>query len=973
MSPLQKNLESLSEKLTGELHGDLLHRQMYATDASVYRNLPLAVVYPKNSSDLQHLVAYANENDISLTARTAGTSLAGQCVTDGIVIDFSRHFTEIEHIDLAARTVKVQPGVIRDELNRQLQKDGLFFGPNTSTSNRCMLGGMVGNNSSGTTSIRYGVTREKIDSLELVLYDGSLVTLQEETFESFHEKLKSDDPVGRIYRELYDLLSPKEIQQAITAVFPKPEIHRRNTGYALDALLETEPFGGYKPFNLAKLIAGSEGTLGLVTSMTLDLDPLPPAHKALIAAQYHSVSECLEDVAPLMEHKLYSCELMDKKILDCTANNAKYSTYRNFISGDPQAVLLLELCADSLTELEQQVNRAEVTLNDNGRAYYSPVLLGEEIDQAMELRKAGLGLLGNMIGDAKAVACIEDTAVAVEDLSEYIRDFTTLMTRFDQEVVYYAHAGAGELHLRPILNLKEAEDVKLFKAITQAVAALVKSYKGSLSGEHGDGIVRGSLLPQMLGEEVYGYLKRVKTIFDPNSIFNRGKIVDAWNIDERLRYEPGRQEPKVDTFLDFSESQGILRASEQCNGSGDCRKLPSSGGTLCPSYHATRNEKDTTRARANVLREILTNSKQQNPFNSEELKEVMDLCIGCKACSSECPSNVNVAKFKTEFQHQFRKANGEKRSDRFFAKGLKTNRFLAKIPWISNKLLLKGPLAGLVKRYIGIAKERSLPELRPYNTNFVEQSVEEVLLQMMQDFQVVLYIDEFTELYDRQVAEDAIELLTALGYHVTPFAQMNSCRALLSKGYLEEAKELIDENLQTLRTLLKKDAILVGLEPSAILGLRDEYTYMATDKQWAKEVAQKSFLIEEFIADQISKGKLTAEQFTDKSAKIKIHNHCYQKALSDQKCTFDMLNLPANYKPTIIPSGCCGMAGSFGYEKDHYEISMTIGNQTLFPAIEKTDSNTIIAANGTSCRHQILDGTARKALHPVSILKQALR
>ncbi|NQX78800.1 FAD-linked oxidase C-terminal domain-containing protein, partial [Gilvibacter sp.] len=584
------------------------------------------------------------------------------------------------------------------------------------------------------------------------------------------------------------------------------------------------------------------------------------------------------------------------------------------------------------------------------------------------LRKAGLGLLGNMIGDAKAVACIEDTAVAVEDLSEYISDFTQLMREFDQEVVYYAHAGAGELHLRPILNLKQSQDVKKFKDITTAVAGLVKKYRGSLSGEHGDGIVRGSLLPEMLGDEVYGYIKSVKHVFDPKGIFNRGKIVDAWAIDQRLRYVPDRKEPELTTYLDFSESQGLLRAAEQCNGSGDCRKLPGNG-TLCPSYHATRDEKDTTRARANVLRELLTNTSDGNPFTKPELHKVMDLCISCKACSSECPSNVNVAKFKAEIQYQQRKEKGEKRRDRFFAKSDQRMAWLSNFPKISNRLFISGLFTNAVKSVYGIAPRRKLPKLSAHRFNFTQLETDHNTEKPL----VHLFVDEFSEYFDKEIAQDAYDLLTGLGYSVHPIRGYNSARALLSKGYLEEATEVIDNNLAQLAPQLGANDLLIGIEPSAILGFRDEYRYMSTDKAAAEHLAQRAMLIEEFIAQEAAVGNISSAQFTKDEARVKIHNHCYQKALSNQKCTFDMLNLPQNYKPTIIPSGCCGMAGSFGYEKEHYEISMKIGKQTLFPAVINATSDTLIAANGTSCRHQIHDGTKRMAQHPVTILKKALK
>jgi len=651
--------KQLSERLEGDLLWDHLHRTIYATDASVYSIKPMAVAYPRTIKDIQLLIAFAKKNRITLIPRAAGTSLAGQCVGEGIIVDISKYFTKILNLDLVKRQVTVEPGVIRDELNRYLEPHGLFFGPNTSTSNRCTIGGMVGNNSSGTTSIKYGVTRDKIVALDCILSDQSLVCFNEIDEQSFREKTAQSDLEGTIYRTLEKNLRSETTQKHIISEFPKPEIHRRNTGYAVDMLLQQYPFSPEgKPCNLVSLLAGSEGTLAFTSAITLQLDPLPPKESVLIAAHFNSIEACMEAVVPVMTQDLYTCEMMDKVILDCTKNNRTQLQNRFFIEGDPVAILMLEIRSEREEETTGLANEVINILKTHTNAYAYPILSGKEIDQAMELRRAGLGLLGNMIGDKKAVACIEDTAVAITDLKAYISEFSKLMEVFDQKAVYYAHAGAGELHLRPILNLKKREDIKQFKEITKAVVQLVKKYKGSMSGEHGDGIVRSTFLRDMIGEENYKVLKRIKQTFDPDNLFNKGKIIDAYPMDENLRYIPDRKEPIINTFLNFDDQQGILRLAEQCNGSGDCRKLPTSGGTMCPSYQATRNEKDTTRARANALRSFLTEESTPNKFNHKELKDVFALCLSCKACASECPSNVDVATLKAEFEYQYQKANG---------------------------------------------------------------------------------------------------------------------------------------------------------------------------------------------------------------------------------------------------------------------------------------------------------------------------
>ncbi len=958
-------LEILCNSLSGEVLFDNLHKTLYATDASVYRKIPLAVVYPKDKRDIKILIDFATKNLITLIPRTAGTSLAGQCVGDGIVVDVSKHFTNIISFNEQAKTITLQPGIVRDSLNVFLKPYDLFFGPNTSTSNRCMMGGMVGNNSSGSTSIKYGVTRDKVLQIDAFLSDGSTAIFKEISSEEFIRKTIENTLEGKIYKSIYTELVKESTQKEIKKQFPKPEIHRRCTGYAVDEFLTCDLFGGTEPFiNVAKILSGSEGTLAISTSIKLQLDDVPPAISIMVCPHFTSISESLKATIIAMNHDLYNCELMDKTILDCTKDNRELAKNRFFLKGDPDAVLMLEVSANTLPEAEVLANNLIADLEKNKFGYHYPKIYGSDIDKVHYLRKAGLGALANIIGDKKAVACIEDTAVSLADLPNYIEEFTEIMDKYQQNAVYYAHAGAGELHLRPILNLKKKEDVVLFRKITTETAELVKKYKGSFSGEHGDGIVRAEFIPLMIGEQNYQLLRRIKKTFDPNNVFNKGKITDAFSMDKNLRYEVNRSEPKIETIQDFSDSEGILKLAEKCNGSGDCRKPVEAGGTMCPSYRATKNEKDTTRARANTLREFLTNSDKANKFNHEELKEVFDLCLSCKACASECPSNVDIATMKAEFLYQYQETNGYSFRNRMFANNAMYNKLGSKLPKITNFFTN----SILAKKVLGVAAERSVPKL-------ANQTLENWMKKHQPKKSkkaVYLFKDEFTNYYDADIGKDAVFLLEKLGYEVKNIAHDESGRSHISKGFLKEAKEICNNNIAVFKDLITEKTPLIGVEPSAILTFRDEYIRLANDKVSAEKIAVNVFTFEEFLAKEVEKENIDVSLFTSEKKDIKIHGHCHQKALSGTHSSFQVLNIPKNYSVTIISSGCCGMAGSCGYEKEHYKVSMQVGEDTLFPKVRNYSSETEIAAAGTSCRHQIFDGTKRIAKHPITLLKEAL-
>ncbi|MFN5375698.1 MAG: FAD-binding and (Fe-S)-binding domain-containing protein, partial [Chitinophagaceae bacterium] len=655
---MKEKLKRLADSLEGELFFDKTMRTLYATDASAYRELPLAVAIPKTEKDIERLIAFALAEQTSLIPRTAGTSLAGQVVGSGIIVDVSKHFTSILELNKEEGWVRVQPGVIRDELNIFLKPHGLFFGPETSTANRAMIGGMVGNNSCGSNSVVYRSTREHLLEVKAILSDGSKATFHALTLDEFHEKCELENLEGKIYKSIRSLLGNYDNQQEIRKEFPKKTVERRNTGYAIDLVIDMAPFqAGGPDFNFCSLIAGSEGTLAFITEIKLNVVPAPPKETGLLCVHFNTIDESLHANLIGLKYRPSASELIDHYVLECTKGNIEQSKNRFFVQGDPGAILVIEFVRETREEIIAIAKQVEEEMRAANLGYHFPLLFGADTKKIWTLRKAGLGLLSNLPGDEKAVPVIEDTAVDVEDLPAYIREFNEILQKHGLYAVHYAHAGSGELHLRPIINLKTKEGNQLFRTIAEEVATLVKKYKGSLSGEHGDGRLRGEFIKQMVGEKNYQLLKEVKQAWDSQHIFNPNKIVDTPPMDTMLRYVPGQLTPEFKTVFRFHQ-QDILQHAEQCNGSGDCRKTHLSGGTMCPSYMATRNEKDTTRARANILREFLTHSDKQNRYDHKEIYEVMSLCLSCKACKSECPSNVDMAKLKAEFLQHYYDANG---------------------------------------------------------------------------------------------------------------------------------------------------------------------------------------------------------------------------------------------------------------------------------------------------------------------------
>lgn len=971
------DFSSLKESLNGDIYTNDVYRLIHATDASSYRELPIAVCRPAGDSDIINIVKFAGANGIPVIPRGAGTSLAGQVVGKGIVVDVSKYMTKILELNVEEQWVRVQPGVVLDELNEYLKPHKLFFGPETSTSNRCVIGGMVGNNSCGAHSLIYGSTREHTLQVKAVLADGSQVTFGSLTKEQFLERCKGDTLENKIYFHIYENLSNHEISEEIRKEFPDPQVNRRNTGYAVDLLLETEPFiNGGEKFNFCKMIAGSEGTLAFVTEIKLNLVPLPPKEKAIVCIHFETKKEALLANLVALEFNPGAVEMMDHIILRLTKDNIEQKKNRFFIEGDPAAILIIEFARDTKEEILNLSSAMEARMHEAGYGYHYPVIFGNDIPKVWNLRKAGLGVLAGMKGDAKSVSLIEDTSVSVKVLPDYIDEIQAVLDGYGKDVVYHAHVGSGELHLRPVLNLKDPSDVELYYKIGRDVAHLVKKYKGSLSGEHGDGRLRGEFIPIVLGQKNYEFLREIKNIWDPANIFNPGKIVNTPRMNTSLRYVPGRPVRDVPTIFDFSPWGGIVRFTEQCNGSGDCRKSEIIGGTMCPSFMATRDEHTTTRARANLLREFLTNSEKSNPFNHKELYDIMDLCLSCKGCKSECPSNVDMAKLKAEFLQHYYDANIIPLRAWMVANITTINRLGSIFPGLFNAVVRNKALSGIVKHVTGFAVRRSIPLLHKTTlSGWAHVNLSELNSRRTEENgKVFLFADEFSEHNDSVIGIKAIQLLTRLGYRVELIDHDVSGRTFISKGFLRKAQKIARRNVELFSTAMDSGTPLVGIEPSAILSFRDEYPDLVGHELLpaARRVAESAMMIDEFIAREAEEGKIRPDQFSQEERDILLHGHCQQKAVASTASTIKMLSVPVNYKVREIKSGCCGMAGSFGYEKEHYDLSMKVGELVLFPEVRDASSSTLIAAPGTSCRQHIFDGTGKHARHPLELLLEAM-
>ncbi len=959
-------LQELDTEIEGGLLSDQLSRMLYATDASPYQQLPLAIARPRHKQDCVTILKWAHRHRIPIIPRAAGTSLAGQCVGEGLVVDCSHHMNALVEIDATHCRARVQPGLIRDDLNDAVRPLGLMFAPDPSTSNRCTIGGMLGNNAWGIHALRYGSTRDYVVSTEVVLSDGSVVDFGPLEPETLRHKLQQKDREGAIVRALFELIDRH--RRRILNQYPAPDGIARNAGYPLDVLARGAPWNETgAPFNPASLLCGSEGTLALVTEIELRLVP-PPRQPRLLCAHFRSVEKALQAVAIVMPHRPAAVELLDRHILDLTKTNLVQQRNRFWIEGEPGAVLLIEFHGDS-ADTDCSIETVIERLRRSQLGYCCRVVEPSQIDRVWSLRKAGLGLLMGMPGPLRAVTGIEDSAVAVADLRSYIRDIKAMLARYQTECVIYGPAGRGCLHLRPELNLNLVPERKKFTAILAETADLVARYGGTLSAKHGDGRLRAPFLEQLLGSEMVELMRCVKTAFDPAGLLNPHKILDSPPPVQDLRIVSSPADAPVETVFDWRHDSGFEGAAQKCNGAAVCLKR-AGHGTMCPSYMASHEEKHSTRGRATVFRQLLNGPDADDPLSGEYLKEVLDLCLSCKGCRSECPANVDMARMKAEFLQHHHDRFGVPLRSRIIADFDRLSRWGSLLPQFTNALLAQRWL----KRWLGFHPDRTLPQLARQRFSR-QRHARRSPGTLDPAAELLLVIDPFSEFYEPSIAAAAVTVLERFGRRVRLSPCLPLGRVELSQGLLRRARMRVTEAVEILYPYAASGRPIIGLEPSELLTLRDEAADLVAGEAMRKQaqaVADQAVLFEEFISREEALADRTPFARNDLPNTLLVHGHCHQKSLVGMRPTLEALALIPGIDVKLIPSGCCGMAGAFGCEAEHYALSLQIAELTLFPAIRQAPDSSLIVASGASCRQQIADGLGVRARHPAEILAMAL-
>jgi FAD/FMN-containing dehydrogenase/Fe-S oxidoreductase len=955
-NPAMNDLEhELRRVVEGDVRFDTYSRLLYSTDASMYQVEPIGVVIPRHAGDVQAALEVANRQNVPVLPRGGGTSLTGQTVNRAVVLDFSRHMHRVLEVNEEERWARVEPGLVQDELNHHVRSTGLLFGPDTSTSSRATIGGMLGNNSGGAHSIAYGLTVEHVIELTVLLADGSRAVFGEIAPEAFAAKMRRPGPEGRIYREVDRIR--RECREEILARYPK--YWRRVCGYNLDELVRD------RPLNMARLLVGSEGTLVTVLEARMRL-VRRPRKTSLDVLHFHDMQEALECSQAILETGPYAVELTDKMILDLARDNIEQSKRMGFVRGDPAAILIVEYAGDTDGEVRSKVETLEARRAAGRFGYASHIAYDVAEQQSIwKLRKAGLGLLLGMKGESKPIAFIEDTAVDPKHLPVFVPRFREIMARHGAEGAYYGHCSVGCLHIRPVINLKTRRGLEQVEAMAREIFDMVLEFEGAISSEHGDGRARSPFLERVYGPKVFQAFRELKRAFDPKNLMNPGNLVDSPGTTQHLRYGPEYRTWEPKTLLDFSPQGGFAAAVEMCNGVGVCRKTLE--GTMCPSYMATRDEEHSTRGRANALRAVLSGKVPPADLAGRRLYEVMDLCLECKACKAECPANVDMAKMKYEFLHHYHAANGLPLRNRVFGCIAALSRWGARLAPVSNWIAGSRLNRRLMEWAVGIDARRPLPAfaLETFTDWFDRRKPPAAAPRGS----VLLFHDTFVTYNTPEVGRAAVELLETAGYRVELVDRKCCGRPLISKGMLDEARRHAEWNVARLQPLVARGIPVVGLEPSCLLTLRDEYVELLRTEE-ARQVARSSFLLEEFLLRERSRG--LALPFRDGARRALLHGHCHQKALVGTAPTVAALTW-AGFEVTEVDSGCCGMAGSFGFEKEHYDISVTLGNRRLAPAVKAQPAATEIVAPGISCRQQIEHLAGRRARHPAEVLREALR
>jgi FAD/FMN-containing dehydrogenase/Fe-S oxidoreductase len=945
----------LKKRIEGDIHFDKYSRLLYSTDASIYQIEPIGVVVPRHKGDVQAVIEIANRLGVSVLPRGGGTSLAGQTVGHSIVLDFSKYMQNVLEVNTEELWCRVQPGLVQDELNAHVRGMGLQFGPDTSTSNRATIGGMTGNNSAGAHSLTYGKTLDHVLELTVLLSDGSEVVLKDLSADEVDRKSKADTIEGRTCREVLRLAG--QLKNEILARYPK--IMRRVSGYNLDEFIKP------KPFNLSRMLVGSEGTLATVVEAKMRLVP-KPKWTAMDVIHFMDDIEALEASQAILETAPYALESTDKMILDLARGNIVQSQRLGFVQGNPSSLLMVEYAGESEKEVREQVERLE-ELRRREKIGYAGTLAyrPEEVRSIWGVRKAGLGLLLGTTGDKKPIAFVEDAAVEPAKLPEFIKRFREIVTRHETVAGYYGHCSVGCMHIRPLINLKEENERNKMVSIANAIADLVLEFNGAMSGEHGDGLARSHFNAKLFGPALYDAFRQIKRAFDPKNIMNPGKIVDAPAMTESLKISPQYKTWEPATTLDFTAQGGFARAVEMCSGMGECRKKLD--GTMCPSYMGTLDEEHSTRGRANALRSVISGMVPKEEFAGKRLYDVMDLCLECKACKAECPSNVDMAKLKYEFLDHFHRANGLPLRNRIFGAIETVNRLGAALAPVSNWLANSSIHRWLMEKFAGIDRRRPLPQ-------FANETFEEWYRKHRADGDgskgdVVLFHDTFNNFNTPHVAVAATRFLEKCGYRTLLVDKKCCGRPMISKGMLRQAKENSAWNIERLAPHAEKGTPIIGLEPSCLLTLRDEYPEFVRTNS-AKKVAENSLLLEEFVMREVNAGRLSLD-YKGKGKKALLHGHCHQKALVGTASTVAMLK-GAGYEVSEVDSGCCGMAGSFGFETEHYDLSTKIGNRRLAPAVKAVSADVEVVAAGISCRQQIDHLAGRIARHPAELMWEVL-
>ena len=945
----------LKKRVEGDIYFDRYSRLLYSTDASIYQIEPIGVVVPRHKGDVQAVVELANKFNVPVLPRGGGTSLAGQTVGHALILDFSKYMQNVLEVNQEELWCRVQPGLVQDELNAYVRSMGLQFGPDTSTSNRATIGGMIGNNSAGAHSLTYGKTLDHVIELTVLLSDGSEVVLKELSSDALEGKSQADSLEGRVHREVARLA--QEHRSEILARYPK--IMRRVSGYNLDEFIKPQPF------NLSRILVGSEGTLGMVVEAKMRLVP-KPKWTALDVVHFDDDLEALRASQVILETAPYALESTDKMILNLARGNIVQSQRLGFVQGNPSSLLMVEYAGDTEAQVKEQVYKLEEVRKAQHIGYAATLAFKpEEVKAVWGVRKAGLGLLLGTKGDKKPIAFVEDTAVAPAKLPEFIKRFREIITRHDAIAGYYGHCSVGCMHIRPLIDLKEASEMKKMVSIADAISDLVLEFNGAMSGEHGDGLARSHFNQKLFGAVLYEAFRQVKRVFDPKNLMNPGKIVDAPAMTESLKISPRYQTWQPETTLDFTGQGGFARAVEMCSGMGECRKKLD--GTMCPSYMGTLDEEHSTRGRANALRAVLSGKVPKEEFTGKRLHDVMDLCLECKACKAECPSNVDMAKLKYEFLDHYHRVNGLPLRNRLFGGIERLNRIGSQFAPLSNWVVGSGLNRWLMEKLAGIDRRRPLPQFAgvTFEDWFDGRKPEGDGAKG----EVVLFHDTFNNFNTPNVAVATTRLLERLGYHVLLVNKRCCGRPMISKGMLGEAKNNAAWNVDQVAEYAERGVPIVGMEPSCLLTLRDEYPdFLRTND--AKLVARNSFLLEEFLLQERDTGKVSLS-FGANGRKALLHGHCHQKALVGTVPTVALLK-GAGFEVSEVDSGCCGMAGSFGFEKEHYDLSLTIGNRRLAPAVKSASAEVEIVAPGISCRQQIEHLTGRKAKHTAEVLWEVL-